>query len=175
MIRSDIGCIGFAIIPTLLLAGCGSPQHQSARVLQDRLQAQLAPELANHTASIQNLPDGARVSLDETALFAPAKTDLNGNGRYTVASLIQALLDPRLMRIDVIGSPRTPDYLRTARIRSVENYVEAYSLGPPLQISEQPRTAASPAQGATVTIHVQCPPGPQGSTWGYPDRGATCN
>ncbi|HQT77636.1 MAG TPA: hypothetical protein PLD10_11345 [Rhodopila sp.] len=167
----------------MLLSGCGSSaQHQSARVLQHRLQANLAPELDRHQVTLQRLPNGAQVVLDQANLFAPDQSDLTASGRFTVASLTESLLDPSLMRVTVIGAAATPAYLRQAREQSVRDYVRAHVLGPSLDIGAPPAqpvatqpVANAAAQAVTVTILVQCPPGPQGTTWGYPNRGATCN
>ena len=159
-----------------LLVGCTSSAQQSARVLQQRLQSNLAPQVANHQATIDNFPDGARVTLDEPVLFNSDHADLSTDGGYVIASVTESLLDPRLMQVDVTDTSAGPDDLRNARVRSVQHYVEANQLGPSLPVETRPQPAVSrPAQTMVVTVRVHCPPGPQGSTWGYPNRAATCN
>jgi hypothetical protein len=160
----------------LLLAGCtGSGPHQSARVLQHRLQANLAPEISSRQASIQKLPDGARVTLSDAALFAPGQSDLDTSGRFTIASLAESLLDPRLMQVDVAGPASVPAGVQQAKAQSITAYLQDYVAAPPLPVAAVPPSAGPATQAATITIRVHCPPGPQGSTWGYAIRGATCD
>lgn len=186
MMSSNVERLLLVAGTALLLSGCGgSPQHQTARILQDRLRSNLAPEISHHHATMQPLPEGAQITLDQASLFAPNQPDLTSDGRFTVASLTEALLDPRLMRMSVVGAAATPAYLRQARADSVNDYVRSHVLGPSLDVTAPPvqpvatpvaqPAAFPPAQAVTVTILVHCPPGPQGSTWGYPNRGATCN
>jgi outer membrane protein OmpA-like peptidoglycan-associated protein len=157
-----------------LLAGCsGSGPEFAARQLRERLQTKLTPQVAANQAGIQRQRDGAVVTLNEPALFAVDSTDLTPEGRYTLASLTEALLDPRLMQISVRGGSGTTELLADQRAQTVENFVEAYSLGPPLPMTAQPRPAA--VAGLTVEIRVVCPPGPQGSTWGYEVPRPTCD
>lgn len=157
-----------------LLAGCsGSGPAFSARHLRQRLNTNLAPAVASSRASIRPERDGALVTLSEPALFAAGSTELTPEGRYTLAGLAESLLDPRLMQISVRGGPQTTDVLADQRAETVKNFVEAYSLGPPLPMVTRRQAVA--ATGLTVDIHVVCPPGPQGSTWGYEVSGPTCD
>src|SRR5208283_4270555 len=53
------------LTPLLLLAACGSDHglHRTTKLLNDRLQEQLAPDIGAGAASLQPLPNGARVTL----------------------------------------------------------------------------------------------------------------
>jgi hypothetical protein len=143
----------------VVLAGCGDHGAQQAtRDLNNRLQARLAPDVAAGDAAIQPLPDGARVTL-----LAPGPTgtrvwSANGLGLDTRAHVVNALLDPTLMRIAVTDSGDLPDEARAARVRDMQTYLSDYGLAPTLQPGAV-TTAAGPA-GLALTISVQCPPPP---------------
>lgn len=119
----------------MLLAGCASGQGYTARVLQQRLDRQLAIDRASHRASVQNTQDGAVVMLDEPALFDADKSGLNAAGASTVTNVVEALLAPELMQVEVNGSAQTPDDLRASRTETVRNYVETFSLASPVAIA----------------------------------------
>lgn len=169
--------VGLAVAGmTALVAGCASPEHHAARDLQHRLQVQLAPELANHQVALQSRPDGAVVSLDQDAMFVPGQPDLTVQGRFTMASVAESLLDPRLMRVAVGNASETPGNLQGQRAETIQQYIESYSLGPPLAMQAgEPVASVSAQQALAIAIQVQCPPGPQGSTWKHQVAGPTCN
>jgi flagellar motor protein MotB len=164
------------LLGPLLLAACGGA-GQSAQTLQNRLDASLSREQAQHQAAVRPLADGAQVEFDESSLFLAGQSDLSPSGKYAIASFAEAMLAPSLMEISVAGSSQTADYLRTQRAQSVQNYVQAYSLSPlPVSTTEPVVTPSNTsAQGMTIVVHVRCPPGPQGTTWGYPPERPTCN
>src|ERR1700693_6093654 len=88
--------------PLLLVAGCGpSGQQHTTQLLNDRLLAQLAPAIVLRQAVLQPLPDGARVTLLGMPRFPSDVPTADDKGSAVPASVIQALLDPRLMRIAV--------------------------------------------------------------------------
>lgn len=160
----------------LALAGCsGSGTHFSARHLDHRLSSQMSQPVAAHQAAVARLPDGAQVRLSEASLFQSGSSELSADGTSAVSSLAESLLDPRLMQVDVAGAPDTPSYLQTQREQRVRDYLQAYALGPELPVTQRGPMANAPAGMMTVTVHVHCPPGPQGSTWGYGGRVATCD
>jgi hypothetical protein len=80
------------------------------------------------------------------------------------ASVIEALLDPRLMRIAVADTSTLPDDQRVDRIQGARRYFTAFGLGStlqpaaPLQATPAGPAGAMPA-GLVLTISVQCPPG----------------
>jgi hypothetical protein len=160
-----------------LLGACGSGPDHSTRVLQHRLDRRLAAEQAQHDVTVQRLTDGAQLNFAESSLFQPGKSDLSPRGRYVIADFAEALLAPSLMQISVAGSGQTADYLRLQRAQSVLNYVQAYSLSPIPAAATEPIAGpnGSTANGLTIDVRVVCPPGPQGTTWGYPPYQPTCN
>jgi hypothetical protein len=166
----------FVLGSVALLAGCASPTQRSAGHLQQRLQANLGPQIASHQVTIDRTDDGARVILPEPGLFMPGRADLTPSGAYLTASVTESLLDPSLMQVDVADTSVAPYDLRSARVRSIQNYMEAGQPGPPLPVgaAAQPEVG-TPPEAMVVNIRVHCPPGPQGSTWGYARKMATCN
>jgi|ERR1700733_11986549 hypothetical protein len=149
--------------PIVLLAACGSSGvNQATSHLQDRLQAQLGPDIATGQAALQPLPAGARVAFPDPTVFASGGTELDDKGRDVLASTIQALLAPRLMRVEVADTTATPYGDQARRVQAVRDYFVTYGLGPTLQPTGSPPTpqpgsvhAAPP--GLTITINVQCP------------------
>jgi hypothetical protein len=145
------------ICPLLLLAACGpSDQHRTARLLDQRLQARLAPDIAAGNAVFQPLPDGARITLLSRSQFPNDVQALDDKTRDVRASVIEGLLDPELMRIDVADTSTLPNYQRDTRVQDVRQYFEAVGLGSTLQAMPPEPAAATPA-GLTITIAVQCP------------------
>jgi hypothetical protein len=152
--------------PLLLVAGCGpSGQQQTTRLLNDRLLAQLAPAIVLRQAVLQPLPDGARVTLLGSSRFPADVRVADPKENAVPASVIEALLDPRLMRIDVADTSALPDAQRVDRVRDARQYFVAYGLGStlapaaPLQAAPPGPAGAVPA-GLVLTISVHCPPGP---------------
>jgi len=154
--KSHIERILVVICPLLLLAACGSSnQQRTARLLDQRLQTQLAPDIAAGNAAFQPLPDGARVTLLGQSQFPNDVQALDNKSRDVRASVVEGLLDPELMRIDVADTSTLPDDQRDTRVRDVRQYFEAVGLGSTLQ-SMPPEPAAATPAGLTITIAVQC-------------------
>jgi hypothetical protein len=153
----------FALLlsPLLAVAACASGGQHTTRLLNDRLQANLAPEIAAGNASLQALPDGARVTLLSTSSFPSDIQALESTAPDIRSNVIESLLDPSLMRVQVADSSALPDRLRQARVQNVDTYFVAYGLGSTLveagaQGSVPPGPAGGPT-GVTIDIHVQCP------------------
>jgi hypothetical protein len=163
MIRFQACRAALLVGPIVLLAACGSSGvNQATGNLQDRLQAQLRPDIAAGQVTLQPLPAGARVAFRDPTVFAGGGVELDDKGRYVLASTIQALLDPRLMRVEVADTAATPYGDQTSRVQAVRDYFVTYGLGPTLQPTGSPTMtppgsvhAAPP--GLTITINVQCP------------------
>ncbi|CAH2601997.1 conserved exported protein of unknown function [Rhodovastum atsumiense] len=119
--------------PALLLAACASQFAQNRQDLASRLQVQLAPDIAAGRVALQPLPDGTRVTLVEPSFYENGGGTLSESGRNILTSVIQALLDPALMRIDVTAAPPTPGGLAEARAQAVLQVFKDASLGPSLQ------------------------------------------
>jgi hypothetical protein len=153
------------LIPLILLAACGSsgPQH-TARLLDERLNTDLAPDVAAGRATVQTIDGGNRVTLLGLASFASdPRTD--GQDPDARANVIEALLDPSLMRVEVADTSTLPPYQRDTRVQNVQHYFVTNGLESVL-VPSGPDVAAG-ASGLVLTIHVACPP-PNGPT-GYGD------
>jgi hypothetical protein len=167
--------------PIVLLAACGSSGvNQATGNLEDRLQAQLGPDIAAGRAALQPLPAGARVAFPDPTVFGSGGTELDDKGRDVLATTIQALLDPSLMRIEVADTAATPYGDQARRVQAVGDYFVTYGLGPTLQPKGSPTTTPPGSVGAappglTITINVQCPShrAPVGD--GTDQRQASCN
>jgi hypothetical protein len=163
MIRFQAGRLAALLGPMVLLAACGgSGVNHATRDLEDRLQTRLGPDISAGQAVLQPLPAGARVTLPDPTEFTSGGAELSDKGRDVLASTIQGLLDPSLMRIEVADTAVAPDGPRSTRVQAVRQYFLAYGLGPSLQPpgqppAMQPASAGPPATGLAVTINVQCP------------------
>jgi hypothetical protein len=160
----------------LLLAACGSSdQRRTARLLNERLQTQLAPEIAANRAALQSLPDGARVTLLDPSLFPNGLDVLDNRASDSRASVIQGLLDPSLMRIQVADTSALPDDQRDARVRNVVQYFATNGLASALRPVDQPpgSAAVSPA-GLAITISVACPHRGDGAGYGTGEAKPAC-
>jgi hypothetical protein len=146
--------------PVLLVVGCtSSGVGRGAQGLGQRLQTQLAPDIAAGQVTLEQLPDGARVTLTDQSLFPYGGAELDDRGRYVLASVIEGLLAPSITRIEVAGSPAASVDLQGARTRAVAQYFEDYGLGPillpPAWQQEVPAgSAGSAPQGLTITINM---------------------
>jgi len=145
----------------LLVSACasGSGSSSSAHELTQRLNAQLAPDIAAGRASVQSMSDGARVVLSDPSLFPGGATELDARGQYVVASVIQGLLAPRLMLIQVAHEPMYAGETGEARASSVARFFADYnintSLGPSVPGQGSPPGPPQPtASGTMITIRV---------------------
>ena len=149
--------------PLLLVTACGwSGQQHTARVLNDRLQFLLARDIAAGKAAVQPMPDGARVTLLGTSAFPTDTNALAGEYPATRAKVIEALLDPKLMRIQLADTSALPADQRAERVQNVAQYFQDFGLGstlvPAAPSQTMPQALAGPApSGLTITISVQCP------------------
>jgi outer membrane protein OmpA-like peptidoglycan-associated protein len=134
----------------LLLTGCAD--GRLPRDLNGRLQRELAPELASGGATLEQLPDGARVTVADQTLFPTGGTALDTKGRLALASLVEALLAPALLQVDVAGPAGT---LPQARAAAVAEFLRDTQVAPNLLFislqQETPGGAAAP-QATTVTV-----------------------
>jgi hypothetical protein len=120
---------------------------------------ELAPDIAAGRVSLEQLPDGVRATLSEQSLFPSGGATLDDKGRYILASLIEGLLDPRILRIVFAVSPAVPAGLQDARIRAVTHYFEDYVLGlalessTPQQATPTGSVSAAP-EALTITVSI---------------------
>jgi hypothetical protein len=156
------GHLAVLLGPLLLIAACGpSPQQRTTQLLDDRLQTQLAHQIAAGRAVVQQLPDGARVTLLDSSLFPNGPRALDDQFPDIRADVIEGLLDPTLMRVQVADTSTLPADQRETRVRNVETYFTANGLGSMLVSAEPGPNGTAPAvagpAGLTITVSVQCP------------------
>jgi hypothetical protein len=159
MKRFQPGRLAVLLCPLVLAVGCasGPPHSRAARELGDRLQARLTPAIANGVAGLDRLPNGARVVLSDQVLFAPGSAALDERGRYLLASVMEGLLAPRLLQIDVTDAPGTPVSLHQARTQAVMQFLRDYEIGPGLQFAalrqgDAPGGRADAPPGVAITV-----------------------
>ncbi len=161
-----------AILPAIFLVACSSSQHRTARLLDRRLEASLAADVAAGKAVVQPLPDGARVTLLSPDSFQNGQVALDVKDPDVRASVIEGLLDPRLMRIAFADTTTLPDEQRQIRVQNVETYFADFGLADTFQ-APPPDIAPAPP-GLTITVGVQCPR-PDGRTgYGSVTDGPVC-
>lgn len=157
----------FAVLlcPALFLTACGmSSQQRTVQLLDQRLQTRLASEIAAGRAVLQQTHDGALVTLRDPTMFANSADALDNRENDVRASVVEALLDPSLMRVQVTDTSTLPDNQKDARIQNVAQYLVANGLGQtllPTQAGQAMPTGAMPTgavpEGLQLTINVQCP------------------
>jgi hypothetical protein len=146
------------LLGPLLLAACGgSAQQRTTQLLDNRLADRLAPAVATGHVALQRLPDGARVTLLDPSMFPNDAQTLDGQGPDLRANVIEGLLDPRLMRVQVTDTSTLPPDQQALRVRNVAGYFIDNGLGPVLVAPTAQPANAGPA-GLRLTINVACPP-----------------
>jgi len=167
--------------PLLLVAACGSSGQQgTVRLLDSRLQVQLAPDIEAGNASLQTLPDGALVTLLGPSAFPFGTKASDSQQRDVRPSVVEGLLDPSLMRIQLADTSALPEAQRVERVQNMERYFVAYglesTLQPALPTQAMPPGPASAAPaGLTITISVQCPERHHWSGYGSGKSMAVCD
>jgi hypothetical protein len=155
MKRIQTGTLAALFFPTLFVVGCTSSSNNSVANLGQRMQVLLAPDIAAGRAGLEQLPDGARVTLPEKFLFPPGRGELDARGRFLLASVIQGLLEPGILRIEVTEPAPSPAYLQGARADAVKQYFVDYGLGPVLQPAAVPPGSVDTApQDLMITVSI---------------------
>jgi hypothetical protein len=146
------------LIPLILLTACGSggPYQHSTQLLDRRLNASLAADVAAGRATVQPLPDGDLVTLLGPSSFPADAKALDDQTPDVRANVIEGLLDPSLMRVQVADTSTLPAYQRDARVRNVSQYFVANGLGPVL-VPSGPDAAPAGTAGLVLTIRLDCP------------------
>lgn len=149
--------LAISLTPILLAVGCASSSQLTAWELQNRLEARLTPETANGRVGIEPLPDGVRVTVSEQSLFPYGSAQLDDRGRNLLTNLVESLLDPRLLQIDVSEAAATSPSLQQARISAVTQFIQAIQVAPQLVFvnvqQSMPAAGAAPEVLAiTVTV-----------------------
>jgi hypothetical protein len=163
--------------PVLLLAACGwSQQGRTTRLLDHRMQTRLQADIATNRAAMQPLPDGVQVTLLSTSMFPNSIAATEDQYPDIRATVIEGLLDPALMRVQVVDTSSMPDDQRALRVHNVVRYFAENGLGSVIRQVEpptaQPTTAAPP--GLTITIRVVCPPPHGGFGYGSGQADPAC-
>jgi hypothetical protein len=145
-----------ALATLLALGACSEPS--STRMLADRVTASLSPtNQCNRMASTEYLPNGTRIRLPEASLFVDRRTDLTACGQYALASVMQAMLAPRIMQVviepeadaDVPGS--SVSLRRADTVKTLMSNAGFIFTQPPVLI--QPATAQPPGTlGIVLTV-----------------------
>jgi hypothetical protein len=146
-----------AITLMVLLTACGAPQQRTTRLLNERLQTQLARQVAAGQVVVQQMPVGSRVTLLSPSLFPNDARSLDDQFPDVRADVIESLLDPSLMRVQFADTSAMPTAQRDLRVYNVEQYFAANGLGAVLVFGDAAATTTGPA-GLVIDIGVQCPP-----------------
>ncbi len=140
-----------------MLAACSSSPSPDriAGELTQRLSVRLAPEIASGQAGVQRLPDGARVTLADGTVFSPGGVTLDDKGRYAVASVIEAMLAPRLLQVDITGSSAASAGVQDQQARAVTSFFEDFGIvATPLSPAPQELPSGAGAPVLTITIRA---------------------
>jgi len=154
MMRLQAGRLVALFFPMLFVVACTSGNNSVANLGQ-RMQVLLAPDIAAGRVGLEQLPDGARVTIPEQSLFPPGRGELDDRGRFLLASVIQGLLDPGILRVDVAEPAPSPAYLQAPRAGAVRQFFVDYGLGPTLQPAAVPQGSVDTApQELTISVSV---------------------
>jgi hypothetical protein len=130
--------------------------------LSARLQERLSPEIQANQANVQQLPDGAQVLLQRDLLFRSGGPELDDRGRYVLGSVVQGLLDLRIMEIAVQSDPSraeaVKDFFETTLRASAPDTV---ANTPPVVVGDG-AGAGTPAAGSVI-VRVRVVPVRQAS------------
>ena len=151
--------LGLLIAPLLVVAACcASSTERSTQDLYDRMRVSLAPDITAGRATLQPLRFGVGVTLAGGAVFTPGRSNLSVAGRDVMTNVIQALLEPRLLRIEV-ETAAAPGTLQAARVQTVAQYIRQTNLGVPVLVSvltqgEPQGTVLVTPNEATIIVNV---------------------
>lgn len=148
-----------SVMPLLMAAGCASGPDQDAHELGDRFQTQLRPQLAGGQAVLERLPEGVRVTVSEQSLFPRGSAELDDKGRYVLASVVESLLDPSLLQIQVVEWSPTSPALQLARVQAVADFLDRWQLlsapeAPPVQRAVAGEVGTASTQATTIIVLV---------------------
>ena len=154
MMRLQVGRLIALFFLMLFVVACTSGNNSVANLGQ-RMQVLLAPDIAAGRVGLEQLPDGARVTIPEQSLFPPGRSELDDRGRFLLASVIQGLLDPGILRVDVAEPAPSPAYLQGPRAGAVRQFFVDYGLGSTLQPAAVPQGSVDTApQDLTIAVSI---------------------
>jgi hypothetical protein len=88
------------MMPAMLLALAACSEPSSTQVLSSRIPVTLSQsQPCNRPVSVEFLQDGARIHFPESHIFLIGRSDLSPCGSFALASVTQAMLDPRIMQV----------------------------------------------------------------------------
>jgi len=160
MIRFHPGRLALALSPAFLVAACASwCGPNTAQDLNNRMQVRLAQDIAAGRVALQPLPDGTRVILVDPTLFQGGGAELGDQGRATLGAVVQGLVAPRLLRIDVADGSSVPGGPPGPQAQAVAQFFEEHLLGREEQaLDPQSGVQSGPVgtapQGLTITVSV---------------------
>lgn len=159
----------------LALAACGSGGGRAtANLLNQRLHARLDQDIAQNRVALTPLRDGAQVTfLDPSTVPGGPIPSEPGEGSPR-AGMIEAMLDPALMRVNIADSSAAPQYLKDQRIGSMTGYFQAMALGSTVHPEDASAPAAAGPAGLAVTLRVVCPHRRGGTGYGSGERNPRC-
>lgn len=145
-----------------LVAACssGPTRARDTQVMYDRMVTRLAFDLAAGRVKVQRLPHEVRVTLVEEPLFVPGEAELNEAGRDLLTRLIQAMVEPELLRIATANTAAPPATLEAARAEAVLQYLAQPNLAAAFQPQQgaawnmSPHAVPASAQGLTIMVRV---------------------
>jgi hypothetical protein len=150
-----IGCHAALLISLVSLAACESGQQHTERLLDYRLHDRLGVDVSAGRAVVEKVPGGDRVTLLGPSSFPSDKSALDDQTPDVRANVIEGLLDPSLMRVQLADSAALPANQRETRVANVSQFFTANGLGGVL-VPADAATPAGPA-GLAITILLQCP------------------
>jgi hypothetical protein len=148
--------LAVVLAPVLLLAACASSQQRTVNLLERRLEARLQPDIAAGRATVQPMPGASRVTLLDDSRFSTGTMALDDKYPDPRSNVIEGMLDPSLMQVQITDTSNLPEEQRDERVRNVAAYFAANGLGAVLSTADPASPAASPA-GLAITIGVMCP------------------
>jgi hypothetical protein len=158
--------VGVALL--LPAAGCSWRQASQPQRLYQRLSLTLRPQVADGQATVARVGDDVRVTLAYAPMFQPGSPQLNSQGEYTLASVIQGLftLDHTAMVVDACPGgppPGTECQFPLSRADSMIGYFEKWGFNPNLVSSGVAPPSATvpgrlPEPQAVLDIRTLPPP-----------------
>jgi len=152
MMRFQAWCPAVRLSPMLLVVACSSAPcvGPATQDLGQRLQIELAPDISTGRATLQQLPDGARVTLVDRSLFAGDGSQLTNGGYVVLTRVIQGLLDPRILQITMAESPTPQPAMQGVQTGAMTQYFQAYGIA----TVTQPAPVGAGPQGPSITVNI---------------------
>jgi hypothetical protein len=143
----------------LWMSACGSDFNRAAQDLDNRMQVDLAPDIAANRVVVERLPDGERVTLVDPLLFSSGGKTLNGHGQDVLIDFVHGLLEPRIYTLQVAEVQDMAPQQKGARSSAVERYFSDVGFGAQLRpyspVQELPTDGVgSTRSGVAMTVRL---------------------